>query len=503
MHILKCFAALCLLTILAACGGAGQSQIGDMSGTESALSDNTVAAQDLNSYEADSGSTGLPGIPLESGDDSRAASDWDPSLTTVFGSDFILQQGSQVEGTSLLIGAGAGSVETEEGNFSYGMYQVKCEPGTRPLSLNIECTPESLSKPYFVAVANYTDLRWKWFGPVNLPEFQLELAGLNKQFSTNLGNLYFLILSPDGSVATHSQTTLICGIPSGNELPGCPHHLVASDGQVPDGVALNWLAGNDNTSFQIFRLNPEPDNDWIMIGQTQQTQFLDTHAPDWKMFFYRVSAVNPNGESCFSNVDSGFAGGGEEPGIITGRITNMLGEPIAGIPVALLGFDEQMLRITNQEGKFLYRDLAPAHYVVVPLGEDLKFFPPARMADLTTRVQVDMHFNAAPEALFHRVHGFVLALTPPDAPGPPVLPLAGVPVTLNPIGDPDNYISTVTDECGHYAFNDIPNGIYMVRAHLPGMEFIPNVHEVVINGFNPPDRRDFFGHPSGNEPPQP
>ena len=495
-YFIRSLAALCIMLIATACGAGQQpAPVGDLTG---AVGDQDAAVSiDLASYEADSDNSGLPAIPLEESDLDRSSSAGDIAITSVLGSEFLMQAGSVTDGTDLLIGAGAGTVEGGDGNYSYGMYQLSCPAGQRALSLNIECIPEALDKPYFVAVTNYTDMRWKWFGPVNLPEFQLDLAGQGKQFSTRLGNLYFLVLSPEGSVSRHVQTSMICGGPSGDEQPGCPHNLVASDGQVPDAIAVDWVAGNDNNGFEVFRRAADPDSQWHRIGQTQQTHFIDNSVPDWKMFFYRVRATNANGESCFSNMDSGFAGGGSEPGIITGQITSIGGEPLAGVAVGLLGFDDPMLRITNQEGKFLYRDLPPGQYVVVPLNEDLKFFPPARMADLTNQVHVDMHFNAAPEAIFHRVHGFVVAVTPPDAGGPPVLPLAGVPVTLNPLGDPDNFISTVTDECGHYSFHDIPEGIYMVRAHKPGMEFIPEVHEVVINGLNPPDRRDFFGIPAG------
>ncbi|MCB1216192.1 hypothetical protein KDL44_02295 [bacterium] len=484
---------ICCLAVLAtACGGSQMSELSGSMTTEDSTANTTL---DLSSYEPDA-VAGMPQLPLEEGTE-RSSSDWDISLTQVLGSDYLLQTGSLVDGTDLLIGAGEGSVQGENGNFAYAMYRLSCEPGTRPLSLNIECTPSGLDEPYFVAVANYTDLRWSWFGPVNLPEFQLELAGINKQFSTHLGNLYFLILSPEGSIATHARTSLICGAPQGDELPGCPHHLIASDGQVPDAVAIDWLAGNDNAGYQVFRHAADGDADWQLIGETQQTHFIDHHAPDWKLFFYRVRAVNGNGESCFSNIDTGFAGGGEEPCIITGQVTGIGGEPLPGVAVGLLGFDEQMIRFTNQEGKFLYRDLPPGQYLVVPLNEDLKFFPPVRMADLTQQLHVDMHFNAAPEAIFHRVHGFTVAVTPPDSPLPPVLPLEGVTVRINPLGDPDNFITTTSDALGHYGFEDLPEGIYMVRAYLQGLEFTPDVHEVVINGVNPPDRRDFFGLPAG------
>ncbi|MCB1222051.1 MAG: carboxypeptidase regulatory-like domain-containing protein [Planctomycetales bacterium] len=498
MGILKHIGTLivcCAVVMATACGGsqlAEDSAVGDLLAADTG---NSLSAIDLSTYEPDSDTTGLPVIPEEETGE-RSTSAWDISLTEVLGSEYILQEGSLVDGTDLLVGAGEGSVQSDQGNYAYGMYQLSCEPGTRPLSLNIECTPSALNEPYFVAVANYTDLRWQWFGPVNMPEFQLDLAGPNKQFSTRLGNLYFLILAPEGSIADHAKTTMICGAPEGDEQPGCPNHLVASDGQVPDAVKLDWLAGNDNAGFQVFRRDTNPEAEWKLIGETQQTHFLDTHAPDFKLFFYRVRSVNPNGESCFSNVDSGFAGGGAEPGIITGQITGINGEPIPGIAVGLLGFGEQMIRPTNQEGKFLYRDLPPGKYLVVPLNEELKFFPPARLADLTEQVHVDMHFNAAPEAIFHRVHGFAVALNPPESELPPVIPLEGVTIRVNPLGDPDNAITTTTDALGHYNFEDLPEGTYMLRAFLQGMEFVPDVHEVVINGFNPPDRRDFFGHPA-------
>src|SRR5690606_13414119 len=120
------------------------------------------------------------------------------------------------------------------------------------------------------------------------------------------------------------------------------------------------------------------------------------------------------------------------------------------------------------------------------------FFPPARLADLTQQIHVDIHFNAAPDVIFHRVHGFALAVSAPDSPLPPVLPLEGVTIRINPLGDPGNSLTTITDALGHYDFEDLPDGTYMLRAYLQGTEFIPDVHEVVINGNNPPDRRDFL-----------
>ena len=175
---------ICCLAVLAtACGGSQMSELSGSMTTEDSTANTTL---DLSSYEPDA-VAGMPQLPLEEGTE-RSSSDWDISLTQVLGSDYLLQTGSLVDGTDLLIGAGEGSVQGENGNFAYAMYRLSCEPGTRPLSLNIECTPSGLDEPYFVAVANYTDLRWSWFGPVNLPEFQLELAGINKQFSTHLGN---------------------------------------------------------------------------------------------------------------------------------------------------------------------------------------------------------------------------------------------------------------------------------------------------------------------------
>ena len=53
--------------------------------------------------------------------------------------------------------------------------------------------------------------------------------------------------------------------------------------------------------------------------------------------------------------------------------------------------------------------------------------------------------------------------------------------------------------------NELAEGVNILRAVSENFSFVPQFHEVVVNGTNPPDRRDFLALPnySGDDPPEP
>jgi hypothetical protein len=452
--------------------------------------------------EADTGWSGLPAIPLDTDEDKVVAEtddsgDSDPGFRSVLGVDYLQMQGGYEEGTAVVLECypetDPDDVDPEEHALSYAMYRVSGLDGLRPLSFNVECLPGGLGQGYFIGIADYTKGVWKWFGPSAFPEYEIDLYKATHQFVTHLGNMYFMVVVPPGNSATHYRSTVIVGPPGPETQPGIPHHLVASDGQFPEQVRLSWVAGNAAGHYQIFRRAAWGENtEWQIIGESNETRYVDAPLPDYKMFYYRVRSLNAAGESFWSNVDTGFAGGGDDPCVIHGDVTTVMGEPVAGIAVSLVGLDDQMLRITNEEGKFYFGDLPPGEYIVAARHEGLVFAPPYHHVDLTETKVADIHFNAMLEWSFHRVFGFAFTFSE-DESGPRFVPMPGVDVRCQAVGDPGAVWEAETNEDGFWLIEDLPVGIYLATAHEEGWGFFPPVHEVVVNGHNRPDRCDFLG----------
>jgi hypothetical protein len=377
--------------------------------------------------------------------------------------------------------------------------------GLRALSLNIECIPAQLDQAYFVGVADYTNFKWRWFGPVHIPEFQLDLRGHNQQFVTQLGNMYFIIVCPPGNGATHSKTSVIAGPRDPGGMPGGPHHLAATDGQLAEKVGLSWEAGLDVEHYDVMRKAARQNAPWEKIGETTETQYVDQPLPDYKLFFYAVRSFNTNGQSARSNVDSGFAGGGSDPCVVRGDITGPAGHPLPGIRVVLVGFGEEAMRITDEQGHFLFGDLPPGRYIVAPMRPELDFLPRYAIADVRDVKFAELHFNAAPDAPFHRIWGFAYEYVADAASGQPpeFQPLSGVTIQAHLASQPENLVTVQTDDNGFYHFEDLPLGVYLVQAVKDGYGFLPQIVEVVVNGNNRPDRRDFLGFAGGVPPPPP
>lgn len=498
-------AIVAVALVLSACGGGG-SLTGAAPDATGVTSDGVLALVGSTSTNA---WDGLPSIPLDNSDADRAASDaGNPDFVGVLGKDYIQMDGGYVDGDSLVL---ENYPDTEPGDpldnpkyLAYGLYRIGGQFGQRPLSLNIECLPGGLGEGYFVGVADYTSANWQWFGPVSLPEFELDLKGVDHQLVTHLGNMYFMIVVPPGNSAVHSRSVLITGPADPHTQPGIPNHLVASDGQFPEKVVLDWIGGNGAGEYQIFRRPVWGDHpEWKPLGTSTETHYVDEPLPDYKMFYYRVRSTNAAGESQWSNVDSGFAGGGDDPCVVRGEVTTVMGEPVPGIHVGLVGGDDMLVRTTDEQGRFRFGDLAPGKYIVAARHDGLVFAPPYQAVDLTETRLADVHFNAMLESSFHRVFGFTFTFADAsDGDGPSFVPLAGTTLTAHLIGDPTTQFSAESNEDGFYLLKDLPEGTYVLTPTYEGYDFRPPEAEIIINGHNRPDRHDFLGLPAGAGDPQ-
>ncbi len=295
-------ATVLTLMFAVSCGSSGSSlDSGQGNGLEAGNSPST----------ADSGS--LPKIPIESGSGLRGTSAGEGS-GVVLGKDFLQQHNGLVDGDALRLS----SVEGENG-YAYGMYRFEGLSGKKPLVLTSDTAPDPDSK-FFVAVANYTDMAWEWFGPYAIPEASINLGESSDRYVTELGNLYFLVLNEGGDACTHFEASLTWrdSDPIGDgDLPGAPFELTASDGEFAEGVQVSWLGGEGANVFEVWRRLHEAqgeDEAWSKVAEVEAHEYFDTAVDAGVKYRYKVRARNEHGTSAYSNADSGFSGdqgGGE------------------------------------------------------------------------------------------------------------------------------------------------------------------------------------------------
>jgi fibronectin type 3 domain-containing protein len=256
-------------------------------------------------------SQGFPSVLELDRLDSRGSSAIGDEPITVLGDAEILEfNGAEDDHAHSMLLEGNGGGSDNDVQLAWGLYKVAGLNSSLDLrSLNIEATPGGLHETYYVGLANFTHGSWDWHGPSNLPEFQIDFTGDSSRYISELGNLYFLIITEHGS-ATHHQTTLTFGHHEDghDDAPGAPHHLTATDGEFESHVLLTWQGGAGALHFEIWRRLDGSHDDYAHLATTEAIEYSDASVQAGQVYIYKVRAVNDAGHSSFSNHDSGFAG---------------------------------------------------------------------------------------------------------------------------------------------------------------------------------------------------
>lgn len=500
-------ALLVVVLLFVSCAGSGTLDPAQSSLTTQQSFRQWVDSLDRNVSPAVDDS-GLPGIPPDVGAPGHAVSEVTGPVVKL-GKDYMQELNGTVDGDGLVLEA-PGVGDGAEHPIAYGLYKVEGLTGKRPTSLNVECLPRTITEAYFVGMADYSQMRWRWFGPFSIPEAIINLANDEHRYVSNLGNLYFLVVCHAGNGARHAQTTLLFDDQGDSRLPGAPAHLVASDGQFPDGVGLSWLAGPGATFYQVFRKlggDPAHPGEWGMIAaEVHNTEYFDQAVDQGVVYCYKVRAGNPAGFSGFSNIDSGFAGQQPPPdGFAIEGFIRLPGEPdhpggpVPGIEVHLLGLMQEPVTQTDQNGHYRYGPLPPGRYLVVPQNPLARFDPLYRVVEIGQGNPVGhADFIAlVGELPSWRIWGFVMKAGDPAMGNAITFP--GVQVTAHTEGGEPH--SATTDGNGFYQIVELPVGMYNVSPAMDGWHFEPAMRQAHVDHTVVTPMMNFMGFP--NEPPPP
>lgn len=89
-------------------------------------------------------------------------------------------------------------------------------------------------------------------------------------------------------------------------LPESPSGLTASDGASTAYTRLNWGIANFAYEYEVYRNTTNSTSGGTLLATTSSTTYDDTTGAQGTNYYYYAKSVNPEGESGFSNVNSGY-----------------------------------------------------------------------------------------------------------------------------------------------------------------------------------------------------
>lgn len=89
-------------------------------------------------------------------------------------------------------------------------------------------------------------------------------------------------------------------------LPGAPTGVSATDGTSTAYCRVTWAMGDYAYEYEVYRNTVNSTSGGVLLTTTSLTTFDDTTGVQGTTYYYYVKSLNPEGESGFSNINSGL-----------------------------------------------------------------------------------------------------------------------------------------------------------------------------------------------------
>jgi fibronectin type 3 domain-containing protein len=266
----------------------------------------------------------------------------------------------------------------------------------------------------------------------------------------------------------------------GGGPPDRPIELQASDGTFTTGVLVEWWGGEGASHFIVQRRHGE--GEWQTIGDPTVREFFDETAEPGVVYKYRAQSINEHGHSDWSNTDTGYRGEGGDP---------------PGKPIELWATDgefENAVKVQWDGGagaawfRIARQDVEPeTEWVVIGESEGNHYWDEAVVPGKLYRYKAqavnehghsdwsntDTGYAAEGGGDGYKIGGFVRK-------GELGFSCA---VTLLVVGDDE--VTVETGENGHYLFDGLTPGMYIVYPQHPLHRFTPDYQVVHLTPEHP------------------
>lgn len=334
-----------------------------------------------------------------------------------------------------------------------------------PNYVEVEVSPYYGSE-WYVALANYSNKAWQWFGPYKSAKQQIKLE-------TNY--LYVNNFNTTIVIASHKKTALVESIKlmSDNPAPTRTIEGVIKDeaGFPIDGVAVSTVEFPDNKVLTdakgSYKLENLKDGSYTVVPSKEKYLFIPNQISVLLSNNY-ATGVNFTGE-----LTTGFYIGGHV-------INNDTSKGIEDVNVFLL---PSGLRLkTNATGEFLFKKQPPGKYLVRVVNSAYDFDVSEQEIEIVDKSNTNVDFT-----------GSINSFAPGTISGV-IVDIYGTPVqyirnSLNPTDK-----MSITDEKGNLIFTNCSDGNYTVTPNSNIQSFEPTYRTQKITG-NSSAGQDFIAIP--------
>jgi fibronectin type 3 domain-containing protein len=143
---------------------------------------------------------------------------------------------------------------------------------------------------------------------------------------------------------------------SGSQLLSPPDNVSASDGTYTDAVRITWTESDGATNYKVYRAASENGN-YAFIGQSNSSPY-DDYDSGTSTYWYVVKASNSNGDSDYSNADSGYKQNAQQQPDSPDNVSASDGTYVDAVRITWTESDGatnyKVYRATSQNGNYAY-----------------------------------------------------------------------------------------------------------------------------------------------------